>query len=187
MISKRQLLITFTLFLTVFLAACGSSPVPVEQADCEIFPGMPDRPCDPADVERSDYRPDTAEAFAATGRPQLLVVHRSVWPAGTSGMGCVACVTLRPTVQTLEAEYWERIDFVYLERTDTSVKPLLEEFGIASSFNNPNLDMILVDATGEQLMRFYEGANLNRLGSEALDISFYRTVLDRQLEKLAAQ
>jgi hypothetical protein len=185
MIRKRMVLSALAAAV-LLLTACGTSPIPTQEPECETFPGMPDRPCDPADTERSDYRPDTPEAVGATGRPQLLVFHRSVWPPGSSGMGCVACVTLRPTVQTLEAEYWERIDFVYLERTDPAAEPLLEQFGIASSANNPNLDLILVDASGEQVIRFYEGANLNRLGAEAQPIEFYRNLLDRQLEKLAA-
>src|SRR5688500_14905602 len=70
-------------------AACGTTPQPRVDCDCETLPGMPDRPCDPSDTERSDYRPDSPEAVGATGRPQLLVIHY-IMPPERQGMGCVA-------------------------------------------------------------------------------------------------
>jgi hypothetical protein len=178
-------IVLLLLLLMVLLAACATSHEPTADPGCDSFPGMPDRPCDPADTRRSDYRIDTPEAFAATGRPQLLVIHY-IMPPERQGMGCVACRVQMPTVHQLEADYWERIDFIYLERSSPVVKPLLQQFGITSSINNARLNLILVDAAGEELIRFYEGVNLNTLTAESPEIEYYRAVLDRQLEKLAA-
>jgi hypothetical protein len=179
------LLIVSVLFIVVSLAACGTSPEPTADPACDSFPGMPDRPCDPADTERSNYREDSPDAIGATGHPQLLVFHLSKLPEGTTGSGCIACTKMRPTVHQLEAEYWERIDFVYLERSDPEVKPLLMDYGIAGSMSTISLELILVDNSGEMLLRFYEGANQNRNGAKAPEIDYYRLLLDRQLEKLA--
>jgi hypothetical protein len=185
MFRPHQTTIVLLTLIALMLAACGTSPEPTADPACDSFPGMPDRPCDPADTARSDYREDSPESIGATGRPQLLVFHLSKLPEGTTGSGCIACTKMRPTVQTLEAEYWERIDFVYLERSDPAVKPLLMDYGIAGSMNIISLDLILVDKSGEMLLRFYEGANQNRNGAKAPEIDYYRLLLDRQLAKLA--
>lgn len=167
----------------VLMTACGSSPIPTQGPGCRELRGMHDRPCDPAEALRSSFREDRAEAVSATGLPQLLVFyHPYVGPDDPSD--CRACTVQVQTVQQLEAEYWDRIDFVYLNRDRGEMDPLLQEYGIAGTIEIARLNLILVDAQGEMLMRFYEGADLNRAGAEPPGIETYRTILDNQLAKL---
>lgn len=69
----------------------------------------------------ADFHNDSADFVAATGRPQLLEFYTD-W--------CPTCKSMKSTVHTLEAEYWGKIDFVYLDREEDVNKDWVETYGV---------------------------------------------------------
>jgi hypothetical protein len=184
MISIRLILILLAFITALILSACDTSTNSTEEPDCEIFPGMPDRPCDPADTIQPNFRSDSGEAVGTTGHPQLLVFYDLSLDPRSNQKKCDACQRLMPTVQQLEADYWDRIDFVYLNRDASTTTPLLDEYHLNGSIDDYRLNMILVDAAGEFAYRFYLGADVSWFNPETQDIDLYRRILDNQLAKL---
>lgn len=90
--------------------------------NCVNPPGVPDRPCSSAEVLQPYYRTDQSGAVASTGNPQLLVF----WNTTAGYYGCSYCALARPILQQLEAEYWGRINFIYLDANEASVAPVME-------------------------------------------------------------
>lgn len=180
------------LLVLLVLSACQPSagdPPPPNAPTVETslavereLPGMPDRPADAADIDSTFYREDSPEAIGATGKPQLIVFYRSneedFW-------GCFQCMVMLPTVIELEAEYWDRIDFVYLNMDQPDVEPVLEEFNIDSSIYRQRLSLFLMSAEGERVHRFIEVYEIRGVGAQPIDKAIFRTTFDRYLETQA--
>jgi thiol-disulfide isomerase/thioredoxin len=100
----------------------------------------PDRPTGPVPVN-GDYRYDPATVVGATGSPQFLEFFTS-W--------CPTCKAMKPTIHALEAEYWGKLDFVYLDREAPANSEVVATYGIASQ-----PIFILVDANGNEVERWF--------------------------------
>lgn len=101
------------------------------------IPGLRDAPA-PVD---GDFVEDSPALVGATGRPQVVEFYTH-W--------CSVCRRIKPDVHTVEAEYWGRVDFVYLDREADANEPVVEQFGI---FGQPVL--ILLDADGNEVQRWF--------------------------------
>ena len=98
--------------------------------------GRPDEPASP-----DQFRADSAEHIAATGRPQLIEFF-AYW--------CSVCNAARPTVHRLEAEYWGRIDFVYLDIDDPANQEAMQAYGFTAQ---PLF--VFIDADGNEIERWF--------------------------------
>ena len=143
------------------LAACGSSDTddenPTQEATAaandvaeanDVPVNTPDRPSEPAAID-GDFRDDPPTLFAATGRPQL-VEFFAFW--------CTICNRIKPSIHALEAEYWEQVDFVYLDREADANSDLVERFAIRGQ---PVL--ILVAPDGNEIKRWFGEVDTNEL------------------------
>ncbi|MBN1121920.1 MAG: thioredoxin family protein [Anaerolineae bacterium] len=100
----------------------------------------PDRPSAPVPVS-GDYRYDPPTVVGATGNPQFLEFFTG-W--------CGVCSGMKPTVHALEAEYWGKVDFVYLDREANENREVVSTFGISSQ-----PVFILIDADGNEIERWF--------------------------------
>jgi hypothetical protein len=148
-----------SILLISLAAACGT-PTSTDGTSaspnrCVPPPGMPDRPCDPDKVSLPYYRKDSPESIGTTGHAQALVFYSLLLPDAQPEESCSACDRFRSRVHSLEAEYWNRIDFVYLDTKDEAVRPILEEFGIARKPNYlSQLHIIFVSPDRETIRSF---------------------------------
>jgi thiol-disulfide isomerase/thioredoxin len=69
----------------------------------------------------ADYINDAPALLAATGRPQFVEFY-TTW--------CPTCRGMKPTVHTLEAEYWGKIDFLYYDREHSPNSDLVSRFQV---------------------------------------------------------
>lgn len=102
-------LLIFLVF-AIGIAACA----PEEEATTQVE--RPDAPAAPDTI-----RFDDSSHVGNTGRPQL-VEFFTTW--------CPICNSLRPSVHALEAEYWGRVDFVYLDREADDNRDIVSQFGV---------------------------------------------------------
>lgn len=70
---------------------------------------------------------------------------------------------MRPVVHRLEDEYWNRVDFVYLDREDDANRDVVREYGISGQ-----PVFILLDASGNEVQRWFGRVDVNTL-REAMD------------------
>jgi thiol-disulfide isomerase/thioredoxin len=114
------------------LAAGQESPALVEN--------IPPRPNTPAEPD-GDYRADSALHVGETGKPQL-VEFFAYW--------CTTCRAMKPTVHGLEAEYWGKVDFVYLDIDDP------DNDGIKQNYNyRAQPTFVLVAPDGTEIRQWY--------------------------------
>lgn len=125
----------------------------VDSAVAQPVSDVPGKRDAPAPVD-GDYAADTATLVGATGRPQL-VEFFTYW--------CSVCRSIKPTIHTIEAEYWGQVDFVYLDREADANSEVVQQFGI---FGQPVL--VLLDANGNEVQRWFGAVNGNELRA-ALD------------------
>ena len=59
---------------------------------------------------------------------------------------------MKPIVHGLEAEYWGRIDFVYLDREDPGNAAIVEQFGVVYQ-----PVFVLLTAEGAEVQRWFGG------------------------------
>ena len=111
-------------------------------------PGMPDRPDSAQETVQPYFREDTLEAIGATGRPQLVVF----W-GFTHETHCYECEMLRTPVQELEAEFWDQVDFVYLNQEREDVQAVKASLGIPDC--QYRMFLVLLSSGGEMVRRFY--------------------------------
>ena len=97
------------------------------------------RPQAPAPLD--DYRADTPALIGGSGHPQL-VEFFAYW--------CTTCRFMRPTVHQLEADYWGKLDFVYLDIDNPANSDAKEEYGFVAQ---PLF--VLLDADGNEIQRWY--------------------------------
>lgn len=152
--------LSLLLFSLIALCACtpsaGEAPPPNgavasgSTAEQRVLPGMPDRPDNPEDAKAGYYRNDFPEAIAATGRPQLVVF----WAPNNEESVCFSCDAMRPVLQNIEAEYWDRVDVVYLNFSLPESQPGLAYFGVE---NQPGMYIFFIDEQGEVIRRYYMG------------------------------
>jgi thioredoxin-like negative regulator of GroEL len=100
----------------LILSACGrSSDEPPARATLFYDPAEAARPDAPPPID-ADFRADTAAALVfhtdeairgAPPRPMLVMFYTDY---------CGDCIAMRPHIHALEAEYWGKIDFIYLDR-----------------------------------------------------------------------
>lgn len=134
-------LLAAALISGLVLAACTApaeeSAEPAEASVAEVVTvSGPSAPADPG-----EFRADSAERVAATGNPQL-VEFFAYW--------CTVCQGIRPTIHSLEAEYWGEVDFVYLDIDDAANEDLMEQFNFVGQ---PLL--VVIDAEGNEMARWY--------------------------------
>jgi len=70
---------------------------------------------------------------------------------------------MRPVVHRLEDEYWNRVDFVYLDREDDGNSDVVREYGISGQ-----PVFILLDASGSEVQRWFGRVDVNTL-RDAMD------------------
>ena len=124
-----------------------------EGAAIPVVEGLPVAPA-PAD----SYRADVPTLIGATGNPQL-VEFFAFW--------CTTCRYMRPTVHELEADYWGKLNFVYLDIDDAANSDTMKEFGFVAQ---PLF--VLVDSEGTEIQRWYG----------VVDAEEFRTAFDAALE-----
>lgn len=166
----------------LLLTACAFSandappPAALSAADGEAqpaaeptqLPGMPDRPATAEEARQGYYRNDTPEAIAATGRPQLVVF----WAPNNEDSACYPCDSIRPVLHNIEAEYWDRVDVVYLNFNLPENEPGLAYFGVE---DRPGMYIFFIDEQGEVIRRYHTGF---RAIPEEID---FRFTFDRYL------
>jgi thiol-disulfide isomerase/thioredoxin len=149
--AKRGVFILVVL-LAALLAACGSgSTAPVEEAPAGD--DMVERPSEPAG---ETFRSDSVTHIAATGNPQLIEFF-AYW--------CTTCARVRPIVHGLEAEYWDRVDFVYLDIDDPANREAMNEYGFTAQ---PYFVLIEADGTVVQTWFGYTEADTFRTGLDSV-------------------
>ena len=163
-LNVSSLLLLIALLLSACAFSAGQAPPPngtdsiqtVAQtnADSEKLPGMPDRPDNPEDAKMGYYRNDFPEAIAATGRPQLVVF----WAPNNDESVCFSCDVMRPVLQNIEAEYWDRVDVVYINYALPENQPGLAYFGVE---NQPGMYIFFINEQGEIIRRYYMGFRTN--------------------------
>jgi hypothetical protein len=161
-------------------APAPNAPTAVESTVRDL-PGMPDRPTSADKVETGYFREDEPEAVAATGRPQMLVFYTH--EPGQNNI-CVRCAPVIDDIQALEAEYWDQIDFVYLNMATYDLAALREKYGIASSSYESQVNLILIEADGEKVRRFAEHNDFNAPGT-GLNLALFHGYFNRYLEAQA--
>jgi thiol-disulfide isomerase/thioredoxin len=159
-LSVPSLLLLTALLISACAFAVEQAPPPngtgdtqnVAQSDAasEELPGMPDRPDGPDGAKIGYYRNDFPEAIEATGRPQLVVF----WAPNTDTSVCYTCDQLRPVVQNIEAEYWDRVDVVYINFTLPESQPGLAYFDIE---DRPGQYIFFIDENGDIIRRYSLG------------------------------
>jgi thiol-disulfide isomerase/thioredoxin len=131
------------LLVSAGCASIQSVPDPaIENADPADASGVI-RPQAPAPPD--DYRADTPDLIGGTGNPQL-VEFFAYW--------CTTCRFMRPTVHQLEADYWGKLDFVYLDIDNPVNSDAKQEFDFVAQ---PLF--VLLDADGNELQRWYGVVN----------------------------
>jgi thioredoxin-like negative regulator of GroEL len=70
---------------------------------------------------------------------------------------------MRPIVHELEAEYWGKVDFVYLDRESAANRDVVEQYGI---FGQPIF--ILIQPDGSEIQRWFGTVDLDAV-RQALD------------------
>ena len=106
-------LLVVLLIAAFVLAACGSSDSDDGDNDTSSNNNsgaettFVERDLDAPAALDADFRDDPAAWVGATGRPQLLEFY-TTW--------CPTCKQIKPEVHQLEADYWNKIDVVYLDR-----------------------------------------------------------------------
>jgi thioredoxin-like negative regulator of GroEL len=70
---------------------------------------------------------------------------------------------MRPIVHELEAEYWGKVDFVYLDRESPANKAVVKQYGI---FGQPIF--ILIQPDGSEIQRWFGTVDLDAV-RQALD------------------
>lgn len=159
---KRLDIPALLLLITLVTSACAFSaaqaPPPNGTGDTQSvaqpeaarveLPGMPDRPDSPDEVKAGYYRSDFPEAIAATGRPQLVVF----WAPNNEESVCFPCDTMRPVIQNIEAEYWDRVDVVYLNFNLPESQPGLAYFGVE---HQPGMYIFFIDEQGNVIRQYH--------------------------------
>ena len=131
------------LLVTVGCASIQSAPdTAIEEANPADTSGVA-RPQAPAPPD--DYRADSPDLIGGAGHPQL-VEFFAYW--------CTTCRFMRPTVHQLEADYWGKLDFVYLDIDNPANSEAKDEFGFVAQ---PLF--VLLDADGNELQRWYGVVN----------------------------
>lgn len=119
-------------------AQIEAAQVPEVEESAASADGLP-MPSAPATADA--FRADSVSLVAATGKPQLIEFF-AFW--------CTVCRQMRPIVHKLEAEYWDRIDFVYLDIDDTANQSAMDQYGyIAQPY------FVLVDSEGNVAEQWY--------------------------------
>jgi len=113
--------------------------VEAAENEAETVPVAEGRPQAPAPLD--SYRADTPDLIGGTGNPQL-VEFFAYW--------CTTCRFMRPTVHQLEADYWGKLDFVYLDIDNPANSDAKEEYGFVAQ---PLF--VLLDSGGNELQRWY--------------------------------
>jgi len=152
----RHVLPWAALMILVGTVGCASiQPVPdtaIEEADPAQADAMVGEAAETSTIARpeapappDDYRADTSALVGGSGHPQL-VEFFAYW--------CTTCRFMRPTVHQLEADYWGKLDFVYLDIDNPANSDVKDEFGFVAQ---PLF--ILLDANGNELQRWYGVVN----------------------------
>ena len=93
-------------------------------------------PADPA-----EFRADNAEVIGSTGRPQVIEFF-AYW--------CSNCNAARPRVQAMEAAYWGKVDFVYLDIDDPANADVKSQYGyVAQPY------FVILDADGNAIDQWF--------------------------------
>jgi thiol-disulfide isomerase/thioredoxin len=120
--------------------AVEPSAAPASQVEAPtLIPTASDAPAEPVPVD-GDYRFDPASRVASTGRPQLIEFF-TTW--------CPNCQELKPYIHQMEADYWGRVDFVYIDREARENKAVVDQFLIVYQ-----PVFILLSADGVEQMRW---------------------------------
>lgn len=123
MLHKRFLILPL-LILALLLVACGAeeetSTTPLESENNTAENASDLRRPAPLAPD-ADYVNDAPALLAATGRPQFVEFY-TTW--------CPTCRGMKPIVHSLEAEYWERIDFLYYDREHSPNEDLVDRFQV---------------------------------------------------------
>ena len=175
-------------FSLIVLSGCvpsvGEAPPPNLPAITSIStasqPGMPDRPGAASEVVQPYFREDTLEAIGATNRPQLVIFWSPSYDTG----GCLECETLRTGIQELEAEFWDQVDFVYLNQEREDVQALKASLGIPDY--QYRMSIVLFSREGDMVRRFYDVTRNQGIGF-SLNDTVIRQALDKYLSEQEEQ
>jgi thiol-disulfide isomerase/thioredoxin len=183
--------VDLSLFLLSLLALSACAPSAAEapppnvpmilSTDITSQPGMPDRPDSTQEIIQPYFREDTVEAIGATGRPQLVVFWAPSYETG----GCIECEIMRTSIQELEAEFWDRVDFVYLNQENDDTKEMKATLGIPDY--EYRMSIILLSSKGDMIRRFYDIYANDKGLSFALNDSIIRSALDKYLSEQEGQ
>jgi thiol-disulfide isomerase/thioredoxin len=109
-------------------------PEPVPTIDLEPYPS-PEELADPPPVKTALEATDPSEFVQAAGKPQLIEFFAFWW---------TRCQELAPVVHGLESEYYNRINFIYLDVDDPANENLKQQYEFRYQ---PQL--ILLDGEGQ--------------------------------------
>ena len=116
--------------------AANSAQPTIASAQATSDVQLPSAPA-PAD----SYRADPAALVGATGRPQLIEFF-AYW--------CTTCRAMRPTVHGLEATYWGKVEFVYLDIDNPGNSAMMQHY----AFTAQPL-FVLVAPDGTEIQRWF--------------------------------
>ena len=126
--------------VSLIAAGCAAVAPAASAAQPTADPGqaiaLPTAPA-PAD----SYRADSAALVGATGRPQLIEFF-AYW--------CTTCLAMRPTVHSLEATYWGKVEFVYLDIDNPDNSAMMQRY----AFTAQPL-FVLVAPDGTEIQRWF--------------------------------
>lgn len=176
---KFSLILLGLLALSACAPSAAEAPPPnvpvIPSTDITGQPGMPDRPDSAQETVQPYLREDTVDAIGATERPQIVVFWAPAYETG----GCIECEAMRTSVQELEAEFWDRIDFVYLNQEHDDAKGMKASLGIPDY--EYRMSIILLSKDGTLVRRFYDIYAKDMGLSFELDDDMIRRALDKYL------
>jgi thiol-disulfide isomerase/thioredoxin len=97
-----------------------------------------------------DFRSDPPARVGGTGRPQFLDFFAE-W--------CRPCYDALPITQGMEADYWGRVDFSYLDIERADMAPVVARYGLTGRIPV----YIFVDEAGNELQRWYYIASFDEM------------------------
>lgn len=148
----RKIVFVPLIAVAALIAACDTPPVasptaqPTVPATAPVVPPTAEptpiagRPSAPQAVT-ADFREDSPGHVAATSRPQLIMVF---------SYDCVDCNRIRPVVHQLEADFWTRIDFVYLNQHAQQNREVFNRYGLRG-----RPVFLLIEPDGTEVTRWF--------------------------------